>query len=190
MKKIFFTLFALFSLFSYPAICPSCEPKDSLDGNSLICKPYANSFPYEYRGFKFYEDKVSIEGIEGERYPGSQFLKVAEFWIVEMSMVKKFSANWCIEKADEDSQIVSKCLKRFILDRNTGNVIYRRTSESSIERDKYDPDPNEVDREYSCDVYKDFKAYDIAFNKLLTKEKQRMKKIEDDIEARLKKRKL
>lgn len=110
MKKIFFTLGIVLSLFPY-----SSEPLDTFDGKALICralgltfggddsikgpKPWGRVgntywkeeqvyFPKDYRGFKFIENTVSIDRI----IAGS-----IERKITDIKTVKPYEATWCAE---------------------------------------------------------------------------------------------
>ena len=184
IKKVYFILVAVLSLFSY-----SNEPLNSFDGKMLMCKPdrvtdiydpyitdnqKLRDIPTNYIGFKFIENTVYVDRIVGNPPEIKRSIE-------DIYLVKEFKAEWCDGKeiVMNESIFLEGCKHKFVLTRSSGKLtqihgakLYGMT--------KY----------YSCKVEQNVHAYGNYLANLKRKEENRLKDIETEKLKKLKERKL
>ena len=205
ISKIYFTLVAVLSLFSY-----SSEPLNTFNGKSLVCKANIGrpNLPSEYIGFKFIEKTVSMDRLS-EDNPSELSRK-----IVNIDIVEPYEARWCAEhesrsykknliKDDPLSELlnpypyfeeVKACTYTYRLKRDTGNVTHTRYrivwENLGKEGLKYYREVDLGPFTYNCEVEEDLESYEYFLNNILIKEEKRLEDIETQKLEKLKKRKL
>ena len=205
INKIYFTLVAVLSLFSY-----SSEPLNTFNGKSLVCKANITrpNLPSEYIGFKFIEKTVSMDRLS-EDNPSELSRK-----IVNIDIVEPYEARWCAEhesrsykkyliKDDPLSELlypypyfeeVKACTYTYSLKRDTGNVTHTRYrivwENLGKEELKYYREVDLGPFTYNCEVEEDLESYEYFLNNILIKEEKRLEDIETQKLEKLKKRKL
>ena len=189
IKKVYFILVAVLSLFSY-----SSEPLNSFDGKMLMCKPdrikaiwdpflagergrKLNDIPTNYIGFKFIENTVYVDRIVGNP---PEIKRTIE----DIYLVKEFKAEWCdgkeIVKNERTPTLFPEgCKHIFVLSRSTGKLTQIHGAELEG-----------MTKYYSCEVEQHVHAYGNYLANLKRKEENRLKNIETEKLKKLKERKL
>tara|TARA_Y100000768_G_scaffold374344_1_gene343952 strand:- start:343 stop:930 length:588 start_codon:yes stop_codon:yes gene_type:complete len=187
IKKVYFILVAVLSLFSY-----SNEPLNSFDGKMLMCKPdrvtdiydpyttdnqKLRDIPTNYIGFKFIENTVYVDRIVGNPPEIKRSIE-------DIYLVKEFEAEWCDGKEivmNERKPTIFRegCKHKFVLTRSSGKLTQIHGAEL-LGMTKY----------YSCKVEQHVHAYGNYLANLKRKEENRLKDIETEKLKKLKERKL